>query len=161
METALGVAAEELDTTATPWKYHPTQHKNLAKGLPLTVLVGPRARAALAPFLAGKETGLIFSGRSVVPGVRYSGPRQYSGYAAALATACKSAQIPHYTPRQIRHTTAEWLVARGVPEAIIGAILGHSGTGTDSSLRAGSGTITGRYAMVPRRRVEAIIEKWG
>jgi hypothetical protein len=48
-----------------------------------------------------------------------------------------------------------------VPEPIIGAIMGHHGKGDDDSMSTGSGTITGRYAAVPRRRVEAVVEKWG
>ena len=71
------------------------------------------------------------------------------------------AKIPHYTPRQVRHTAATYLIDRMVPEPIIGAIMGHHGKGDDDSMSTGSGTITGRYAAVPRRRVESVVEKWG
>jgi integrase len=58
----------------------------------------------------------------------------------------------------LRHTAATYLVDRGVSESVIGAILGHTG---EDSIGSGSGTITARYAKVPRRRVEATVEKWG
>lgn len=159
-ETSLSVTIEDLDRTRIPWVYTPAQHKNLAKGLPLTIMVGPRARKTLEPFIWQAKKGLLFPGRSA-SGAAYRGPRQYSGYASAMATACKSAGIPHYTPRQVRHTAATFLVQKLVPEAIIGAILGHHGKRDDEAISTGSTTITGRYAAVPRWMVEAVVEKWG
>jgi integrase len=159
VETALSVTADQIDQKRCPWQYVPRQHKGLAKGLDLTILVGPRARAVIKPLMLAKS--FLFPGRSAVPGTIYRGPRQYSGYAAAMERACVRAGIPHYTPRQVRHTAATYLIDRMVPEPIIGAIMGHHGKGDDDSMSTGSGTITGRYAAVPRRRVEAVVEKWG
>ena len=161
VETALSVSRQTLDMTRTPWIYSPLQHKGLAKGFDLHIMVGPKARNVLAPYLQAVSRGLLFPGRHAIPGTTYRGPRQYSGYAAAMATACRRAGIPHYTPRQLRHTAAEFLVGKGVSEAIIGAILGHTDAKESSSVRTGSTSITGRYAAVPRRRVEAVVEKWG
>ncbi len=158
VETALSLTVETLDRSRTPWAYYPAQHKGLAKGINLTILVGPRARAALEPFLQEKTSGLVFPGRTMTPGAVYRGPRQYSGYHHAMRTACRRAGVPNYTPRQLRHTAATYLVDRGVSESVIGAILGHTG---EDSIGSGSGTITARYAKVPRRRVEATVEKWG
>ena len=161
VETALGVAVEDLDRTVTPWRYTPRQHKLLAKGLPMTILVGPKARQALGPLIAVKEKGLLFPGRTKVGNMIRRGPREYAGYHIAMAKACKVAGLPHYTPRQIRHTAAEWLVYQGVSESIVGAVLGHSGTGQESSLRSGSGSITSRYAAIQRKQVEETVQKWG
>jgi integrase len=161
VETALAVSVQELNRQRTPWVYTPSQHKNLAKGLPLTIMVGPRARKVLEPILQDKSQGFLFPGRSALSGVAYRGPRQYSGYAAAMTTACKHAGIPHYTPRQVRHTSATFLVSKLVPEAIIGAILGHHGKSDDEAISTGSHTITGRYAAAPRWMVESVVEKWG
>jgi len=160
-ETALSVTKEDLDTSRAPWIYTPSQHKNLAKGLSLTIMIGPQSRKILKPFLDKIDYGLLFPGRKALPNVHYKGPRQYSGYAAAMATACKLASIPHYTPRQIRHTAATFLVGKLVPESIIGAILGHHGKKDDEAISTGTGTITGRYAAAPRWMVEAVVEKWG
>jgi len=161
VETAIAVSREQIDTRRVPWVYSPLQHKGVAKGIPLHILVGPRARNVLAPIISQTPKGLLFPGRSALPGTTYRGPRQYSGYATAMERACKRAGIPHYTPRQLRHTAATFLVDKGVPEAIIGAILGHTGAKDSAAIGSGSGTITGRYAAVPRRRVEAVVEKWG
>ena len=42
----------------------------------------------------------------------------------------------------------------------MGGGLKQDGKGNDDSMSPGSGTITRRYAAVPIRRVEAVVEKW-
>jgi integrase len=162
-ETALRAKFEEIDTSTVPWKYSPVMHKNTWRGKPLTILIGPRARAAIRPYMSA--SGMLWPGRhmniSLDKQKSTKVPRCRDAYKRAIESACQRAGLPHYTPQQIRHTSATFLVGKLVPESIIGAILGHHGRGDDDSLSTGSGTITGRYAAVSRRRVEAVVEKWG
>ena len=41
--------------------------------------------------------------------------------------ACRTAKIGAWTPHELRHTTASWLIARGVSMKVVGELLGHSG----------------------------------
>lgn len=159
VETALTVTADQIDTKQIPWQYSPRQHKGIAKGLSLTILIGPRARAVIGPLMS--QRSYLFPGRFTQPRANSvkGQPKQLWAYADTMRRACARAGIPAYTPSQVRHTAATYLVDRMVPEPIIGAIMGHHGG--DDSMSTGSRTITGRYAAVPRRRVEAVVEKWG
>ena len=161
VETVLRAQPSEIDTNAEPWKYSPTVHKTTWRGHDLTILIGPRARRVLAPLMATRGYFWPAKKMNAKEHLDMANPRTASAYKNALQRACERAAIPIYTPQQIRHTTATWLIGRGVSESIIGAILGHHGRGDDDSLSTGSTSITGRYAAVPRRRVEAVVEKWG
>lgn len=181
VQTALAVEAGQIDQSRKPWRYSPGQHKGSWRGHELTILVGPRARDALAPVLKRKAEGLLFRGRRVIrDGRAYLGPPTASGYKNALRWAVDRANaqaadrwkklkrkpsakkalpvLPYYSPRQVRHSAATWLRSHGVDEGIIGAILGHGG---GSTLRTGSQTITGRYAQIHRRIVEDVVERFG
>jgi len=161
-ETALRVQTDEIDQSIKPWRYTPRVHKNTWRGHALTILVGPRARKLLAPLLL--KSGYLFPARKMNVRVNcqaMSKPRDSDAYRLAFTRATKRLGLPPYNPQQVRHTSATFLVGRMVPESIIGAILGHHGRGDDDSISTGSTSITGRYAAVPRRRVEAVVEKWG
>lgn len=180
VETALSVRAADIDQTATPWRYVPVQHKGAWRGQRLAVLVGPRARRALARILKRRPEGWLFPGRHQIRGVPYHGPATASGYRQAFEYAMKRADavmaekwaklgrkpskkapvptMPRYSPRQVRHSAATWLRSHGIDEGIVGAILGHGGGAT---LRTGSGSITGRYAQIHRRVVEEVVERFG
>lgn len=158
VETALSVCVEEIDQKQKPWRYTPKQHKGTWRGQKLEILIGPRARSVLEKVLKKVKTGYLFPGRSMVKGKAYKGPRQHAGYRDVLETLCRKLDMPHYTPRQIRHSAATWLRSHGVDEGIVGAIMGH---GAGSSLKTGSHTITGRYAAIHRRAVESVVERFG
>ena len=42
-----GMRWQDIDTSATPWVYRPSEHKNEWRGQPRVILIGPRARSVL------------------------------------------------------------------------------------------------------------------
>lgn len=180
VETALAVRGVDIDQTTTPWRYCPTQHKGTWRGQKLYILIGPRARAALAVALKRRPTGWLFPGKQQIKGLAYHGPATVSGYRQAFEYAIKRVNdaaaarwlklgrkgtakqplptMPRYNPRQVRHSAATWLRSHGIDEGIVGAILGHGGGAT---LHTGSGSITGRYAQIHRRVVAEVVERFG
>lgn len=140
-ENALAIRAEEIDTKAKPWIYRPVQHKGRHRGHSLEILIGPRAREALKPFLKKTASGSLW---------RAKGEILHQTYRKAFSRACEAARIEQISPRQIRHTAASFLVNEGISEAIIGSILGHR-----------PGTITQRYAKVSDLSRSKIVEKYG
>ena len=154
-ENAITIRHDELDKTKIPWRYTPTQQKSVWRGRSLVIRVGPRARAALAPYLVDAHpSGYVFprGTQGVLKKLQAIQKRDYSGYHLALKLACAKLQIERITPRQIRHTTASELLRRGVPIHLIGAILGHSSRAVG---------ITGRYASPDERQVCDVVERFG
>jgi integrase len=154
VETALGVRVQDLNRETIPWEYRPAFHKNAWRGQKLVILVGPRARNTLGPRVEGRREGLVFESSPCGKATGYSGPITHAGYRRALARACKRAGIkPPITGRCVRHAAASYLLARGVPMEIIGAILGHS---------TGKGfAITANYARIHRDAVAKAVERFG
>ena len=151
-ENAITVRLDELDMTCVPWRYTPSQQKSAWRGKSLTIRVGPRARAALAPYLVDVHSSGYLFPRSIGREVTGIQKRTYQVYHWALTTACAKLKISRITPRQIRHTTASELLRRGVPIHLIGAILGHSSRAVG---------ITGRYASPDERQVCDVVERFG
>jgi len=50
----------DLDTAGPVWRYRPPGHKMAYAGRDRVVLLGPRARSALSPFLVDDPTALVF-----------------------------------------------------------------------------------------------------
>ena len=140
-ENALAIRAEEIDTSKKPWVFKPAQHKGRHRGHSLEILIGPKAREALKPFIAKVASGCLW---------RSKGEIMHQTYRKAFSRACEFAGIHPISPRQIRHTAASFLVNEGVSEAIIGAILGHR-----------PGSITQRYAKVDDKAKAKVVEKYG
>jgi integrase len=144
-ENAITAKASEIDRKHTPWAWSPEQHKGRWRGHGLRILIGPRARAAIQPDIdrAGKRAGLLWTDKEGQPIKHYQ-------YRQAFERACIKANLPSYMPREIRHTAASFLVNQGIPEAVIGSILGHR-----------PGTITARYAKVSDKKRAEVVEKFG
>lgn len=141
-ESALWAHGAEINRRVIPWEYSPRQHKGAWRGHDLTIFIGPRCRDILEPALERAGKGPLFPGKA--------GRLQRWSYLQAFERACQEAKIPHYSPRQVRHTAASFLVDQGVEERIIAAILGHRAT-----------TITQRYARAGSGTVAKVVEKYG
>jgi integrase len=142
-ENALTIHGSEIDRSQKTWVYRPVQHKGRHRGHKLEILIGPKARKAIKPFLDLEPEGLLFPAKD-------GGEIRHYLYRQAFERACKAARIAAYVPRQIRHTAASFLVNKGVEEQVIGAILGHR-----------PGTITQRYAKVSDAVRSKVVEKYG
>lgn len=141
-ENACAIRWQEIDTSREPWIYRPTQHKGLWRGGSLVIRLGPRART-------------IAEGFRDAPGYWFpvpSGHVTLHSYWRALTRVEQKHGLQKLNPRQVRHSSASYLLRRGVPLHIISAILGHSPK---------SAGITGRYAVADERDVCAVVEKYG
>jgi integrase len=132
------------------WVYRPERHKNAWRGQGRAVVLGPRAQAAIAPFLDRPPGAYLFSPRDSLaehrarqrlarrspvqpsqadrrkavpkkqPGLRYT--RRY--YAEVVRRGCLAAGLSHWSPGQLRHTAATLVQhAHGLDAAR--AYLGH------------------------------------
>ena len=54
-------------------------------------------------------------------------PWNLANFRHRFQEACRTAKIGDWTPHELRHTTASWLIARGVSMKVVGELLGHSG----------------------------------
>ena len=140
-ENALAIRAEEIDCSKKPWVFKPVQHKGRHRGHSLEIMLGPKCREALKPFIKETSSGNLW---------RKKGEIMHQTYRKAFARACEAAGVPNISPRQIRHTAASFLVNNGVPESVIASILGHR-----------PGTITQRYAKVEDKARAKVVEKFG
>jgi integrase len=123
----------DVDRARTPWEYRPCVYKTEhVEGRERVVYLGPKARAALAPWLARcrKPTAWVWRGRR-----GHFGP---SGYRRALEQGVMRANegraaglppLPHFYPLQLRHTAGTMLRAEAGIEAAQ-MVLGHSDPGT-------------------------------
>jgi integrase len=143
-ETAITASAKEIKRGDGVWQYIPRQHKGRHRGQKLVILLGPRARKAVEPFIASaKSGGLLFP-------TTKGGTILKDTYRNVFVRRCHELGIPAYTPRQIRHTSATYLKLKGVDTDVIGAILGHQ-----------SGNITLRYAQITESQRSQIVERYG
>ncbi|MEM7204098.1 MAG: site-specific integrase [Planctomycetota bacterium] len=146
------MTAQEIDQTGSVWLYTPTRHKNDYRGQTRTIAIGPRAQLILAPFLSGNPDDPVFSpagaehernqqrrGRRrtpcwpshlkrgkkpnprLQPGTRYL----KDSYRTAIRRACQTAQVPIWTPNQLRHLAATRIRQQfGIEAAQL--VLGHA-----------------------------------
>ncbi len=139
----------DLDrTNPACWIFRPRTHKTAHHGRKRLVLIGPRAQAVLAPFLADcPPTDWVFSpkreeerrnaarraGRKTPSsanrpaGKRTRPPRDRyttSSLRRAIDRACRSAGVPVFGPNRLRHTRATELRPHGLDH--VATILGHS-----------------------------------
>jgi integrase len=163
----------------TVWTYRPARHKTEHRGRDRLIHIGPRAQKIIGPFMAGRpidaplfspaeaeaerreqqhrdrKTPLSYGNR---PGSnRKARPRRQPGESyttgtvrRAICRACKAADVPAWTPHQLRHAAATMIrKAAGVEAAAI--VLGHS-----------SATLTdGIYAERDSAKAAAVIARVG
>lgn len=101
-------AADQFDIDRWEWRpRHKTEHLGLAVVVPL----GPKARALLAPRLRRCD-GYLFAPRATKRNRRYGTHYTATSYRLAIWRAIKranaaGAQIPHWSPHQLRHAVAQ------------------------------------------------------
>jgi integrase len=144
----------EVDRTGEVWAYRPALHKTRHRGQSRLVPLGPRARAVLEGFLAGRELGPdepVFSPRrereerfsrwraarkSKVPPSQRSRRKaaplrvpatEYHPHAlaAAVRRACEKVGVPTWHPHQLRHSFASHVRKQFGAEAAQ-VLLGHA-----------------------------------
>ena len=110
----------DIDRSGEIWKYTPFTHKTKYRGKTRVIPIGPRAQQILAPYLERcKDDPKQF----VFPRPKAKGYNQH--YENAIATACKKAGVPKWTPNQLRHAGGTKVRDKfGLDYAQ--AILGHS-----------------------------------
>lgn len=135
------------------WQYRPSRHKNERRGQDRVIYIGPRAQRLLAPFLDRPATDFAFSpdegererrqarhearvtplqygnrpgtNRKASPRRRPQDRYHTSSYRRAIYRACDAADVPQWSPNQLRHNFATWIRAKhGVDVAA--TLLGHS-----------------------------------
>jgi len=119
--------ADQFDTSTTPWRWMP-RHKGEHRDQTLVVFIGPEAQAILAPILKAAKPGeYLFQPRtkSGKRNKRYRAFYDATSYARAIERAAKRAQVPHWTPHQLRHARATLVRERHGLEAAQAA-LGHA-----------------------------------
>lgn len=144
----------DIDTSGKVWTAALTQHKNAHRGKSRTLYLGPKAQAAILPYLRRDLAEPVFSPedareerRERLRGARQSHPsvnrgrdaeralRRASGggerrayevgsYRQAIRRACERAGVPVWKPHQLRHTAATLARKRFGVEAAQ-AMLGH------------------------------------
>lgn len=145
----------DIDQSGDVWMYTPESHKldymDFEKHLPL----GPKAQAILLPWLDRESNAYLFDPREVVAAKlterRKPDPNRKNkksghskrtrrsralrdhyddeSYCQAVERACKKAQVPKWTPGQLRHNAATKLRQRyGIEAARL--ILGHQSAST-------------------------------
>jgi integrase len=125
----------EVDRTGRVWVYRPSRHKTAHRGKDRVIAIGPRARAVLVEFLAGRvldPDDPVFSPRrereerfarlraarrSRVPpsqrNRRKVDPKRVPAaeyhphaYSNAIRKACEKVGVPVWSPNQLRHSFA-------------------------------------------------------
>jgi integrase len=116
----------DLERAVTPWLYTPWTWKTEHKGGERRIWVGPRARAAVLPYLDACATPESWA----FPSPRFPGQHlAEASYWGHLARACRRHGLPHFTPNQLRHLRGTTARREGGLEAAQ-AVLGHEDIGT-------------------------------
>ena len=152
----------DIDTTATPWVYRPSHHKNEWRGHPRVVCIGPKARAVLSRHADAAADAPIFSPveaeaeRFAAMRAAARSPSRYDrrnadpakrrklkcewdvcSYTRSIRKACRRAGITPWAANRLRHAFATE-VRRAFGLAACRAVLGHSD---------GESSITDRYSF--------------
>jgi integrase len=134
------------------WEYRPASHKNAWRGQDRIIVLGPKAQAIIRPFFRPDSAAYLFSPQDAVgnlhvdrswqrrskrtpselarrckasPGSKHGARYPRRSYRLAIIRACRKAEIPEWTPLQLRHTAASIIRARFSLEAAQ-ATLGHA-----------------------------------
>lgn len=115
------------------WTFQPADNKNAHHGIERTVLIGPKAQEILVPFLKRREPHeYVFQPCEAMPkkpkwrrcrslNDRY----RVDSYCRAVARACEAAGVTHWSPGQLRHNAATYLMSEFGPE-VARIVLGHT-----------------------------------
>ncbi|MEB3209583.1 MAG: tyrosine-type recombinase/integrase, partial [Synechococcus sp.] len=151
---------QEFDVSAVPWVWRPSRHKTEHHGKSRVIACGPRARAILERWWAGKEPGATVFGKSDlrreaanVISIRPAAPADDVFTADDLRQRVERAAarvgVPHWCPYQLRHAGLTAMRQTGGLDAAQ-AQAGHSDP-----------RITERYAAPDVARQAAAVEAAG
>lgn len=150
----LALTGAQLDRSGPVWVYRPKQHKGLWKGRERTIRFGPKAQEILRPLLKLDPNAALISPRDALaeqkaekartrrtkvqpsqqkraeeraanPKLEVAEFYDVNTYARAVLRACDRADVPRWSPHQLRHACAARLFEKGEFEAAR-AVLGHS-----------------------------------
>ncbi len=150
----LTITRRQIDMGGRVWIYRPTQHKGVWRGRERIIRLGPKAQEALRPLLRLDPDAPLISPRDAVAELReqkrasrktrvqpsqlrraqaaaarpkaiISDRYTVKVYRRAIDRACIAAEIPSWSPNQLRHACAARLFGMGQVEAAR-AVLGHS-----------------------------------
>lgn len=114
----------DLDTSGTIWIYRPADHKTSHHGHDRLIPIGPQARSIIARHLRPCQGVHVFVHTSFSK-AGTAMPYTTSSYCRAVTRACERADVPRWTPNQLRHARAtEIRRTYGLDGA--GAVLGHT-----------------------------------
>jgi integrase len=141
----------DLDTSGKVWAYIPSDHKMQYRGRKRVIYIGPRAQGVLRLWLKTELTAYLFT-TAEARAERYAsmrerrktpvqpsqinrrkvGARRRPGghyttrtYYHAIRNACKRADVPMWSPNQLRHLAGTWL-RKEFGLDVARACLGHS-----------------------------------
>ena len=99
---ALIIRGCDLDMSGPVWTYRPESHKNEHHGKQRVICIGPKAQVVLRTCLSTDLSLYLF-------GTELSGrqqPYRRDSYSTAIRRACLEANVPHWSPNQLRHNFA-------------------------------------------------------
>lgn len=172
-----GLMPSMVDTSKEVWTIKLVKHKNAWRGHDRFIYVGPQGQRILKPYLKRPTDSFCFSPREVVGqrllareqarttpascgnrrgSNRVRSPKKIVGdcyntmsYGHAIAYACKKAEIPKWSPNQLRHAAATKIrEIEGLESACL--LLGHKSV--DS---------TQLYAEITESRAVSLAKKHG
>jgi integrase len=144
--------AIDLSMGGPVWSYRPHRHKNQHRGMERVIFLGPQAQEVIKPFLTTDLEAYLFSPRMYVKTLharrtkagnskrnsceqrrmqKKPQPKIFAGdfytrrsYRQSIIRACGKAEVPEWSPLQLRHTAATKIRAEfGVEASRV--ILGH------------------------------------
>jgi integrase len=128
----LAMRVSMLETSGEVWVYDlGMNHKGRNSGKPKRIYLGPKAQAALRPWLdAAKATMVTTAPLWPAMSIRNTSDTvSVSSVRDALEAACEAAKVPQFTTHQIRHGTATAIAEREALKAVQAA-LGHQSQGS-------------------------------
>ncbi len=108
----------DIDRSGDVWEYVPTEHKTQHRGKQRRIYVGPEGQKILQPFLKADQSRYVFESKT---GHCYG----KDSYIKAVSRACVNAEIPVWSPNQLRYTAATEIRRQFGLEASR-TILGHA-----------------------------------
>ena len=93
------VRGRDLDTSGTIWIYRPESHKTQHHGKERVICIGETGQVVMREFLLPDLGAYIF-------GAEPDAPYHRCAYATAIYRGCKAADVPRWSPNQLRHNFA-------------------------------------------------------